>query len=307
MFHHRFISNLAILLIIVGVALGGPSLAAQAQGVAVKTDQITINGEQADFGSGLHVAGTPTGGGSVKWEYSTGAGSLVAKATVQGTLYVDSLDPYCARLTTEFKNAVGTNLTAPRIKDICGLGGGNANLSFNQAAINESFASSELSSVVLHTFPLINGAPTTLPGINNTGTSKAPTIKDHGVIINNGNNDFGKDPHVAGSPTTNALVRLTRNNGNVTGHVNGTLYWDALFAGGCSRLIIDFQNLSGTSLNQKTIDRCGTGGNANDSGNKLAVDQSSTSGSLMQIRLRVGTVLQDGSFRNVVTKTYGWN
>jgi hypothetical protein len=306
MFQHRFIFNLASRLAIIGLTLGGLSAAARAQGIIVKTDQITINADMADFGSGLHLLGTPTGSGSVKWEYATVAGSLSAKATIQGTLYVDSLDPYCSRLTIEFKNSAGTNLTAPRIKDLCGNGGGNANLSFNQAAINESFASSELNTVVLRTNPLQNGAPITTSS-NNTGTSKAPASKDHDVIINDGNNDFGRDPHVAGSPSTSASVQLTRDRGNVTGRVKGTLYWDALFAGGCTRLIIDFENANGTNLSEKIIDRCGTGGNANDSGNKLGVDQSFTSGSLVQIHLRMGTLLQDGSFRNVVTRTYGWN
>jgi hypothetical protein len=305
MLHHRFIFNLATRFTIIGLSLGCLSAAVRGQGV-VKTDQITINGEQADFGSGLHLLGTPTGGGSVKWEYSTVNGSLSAKATVQGTLYVDSLDPYCARLTIEFKNAAGTKLTAARVKDICGLGGGNANLSFNQLAINESFTSSELNSVFLRTNPLVNGAPIDVTS-HNTGTSNAPGSKAHDVIINNGNTDFGRDPHVAGSPSTSASVQLTRDQGNVTGRVKGTLYWDSLFAGGCTRLIIDFENASGTNLNEKTIDRCGTGGNANDAGNKLAIDQSFTSGSLVQIHLRVGTLLQDGSFRNVVSKTFGWN
>jgi hypothetical protein len=324
MFHQRYIFNFAARLILIGITLGGLSAAVLAQGVTVKTDQVTlVYAQWADFGSGVHLLGRPTGSGSVTWEYSTIGGSLVAKATIKGTLYVDSFDygptvQRGARLIISFQNAAQTEIGF-RFKDLCcALRGGNANDPHSQLSINESFASSELTSVFLGVTGLLDGGEQGRPweplaralerGANDSASTivKAPGNKKYDVIVNNGNNDFGGEPHAVGSPVTSGLVQLTRDKGQVTGHVKGTLYWDALFGGGCTRLIIDFQNLNGTTLSQKTIDRCGTGGNANDAGNKLAVDQSFTSGSLMQIRLRVGTVLQDGSLRNVVTNNYGW-
>src|ERR1700720_877160 len=76
----------------VATTLGVLSSVAQAQGLTVKMDEVKIDGGTADFGSGAHALGSPTGSGTVKWEFSTVNGSLTARATVSGTVYWDSLD-----------------------------------------------------------------------------------------------------------------------------------------------------------------------------------------------------------------------
>jgi hypothetical protein len=317
----RFINGV-VTTVAIAITLGILCPTAWAQGVIVKTDQITLENAQADFGSGFHVFGRPLGGGSITWNYSTAGGSLVARATVKGTLYVDTANtlpntPYGARLLIYFENAAGTELGF-RNKDLCCiLPTTNANDAQNQLAINESFVSSELASVFVGVVVLIRSREQGRPWYSMaiamgaghpsaSASSAAPVNKKHDVRFNNGNNDFGGDTHLVGSPITSGLLQLTRNGGSVTARVKGTLYWDTLFGNGCTRLIIDFQDLNGTNIRQKMIDRCGSGGNANDSANKLSVDESFTSGSLMKVRLRVGT-LQDGNFRNVETRAYGWN
>jgi len=123
MFHHRLVTRL-VAAVAIAVTLGAGSLTSLAQGVTVKTDQITlVYAQWADFGSGVHLLGRPTGSGSVTWEYSTIGGSLVAKATIKGTLYVDSSDygpttQRGARLLIWFENASGTEIGF-RSKDLC--------------------------------------------------------------------------------------------------------------------------------------------------------------------------------------------
>ena len=301
MFQHRFVTRL-ITATAVAIAFGGLKPAAWAQGLIVENDPVLINGGTADFGSGgAHAAGTPTGSGFVTWEFSTINGSFVATAHVHGTLYWDSVDPGCARLTMAFKNRSGTVLTT-RTKDVCvTVTGHNANDSTNQAVIDERYGSSNLESVVLRTNPVVNNQ------VVGSGTSKTvdlPDSKRHSMTINNGNADFGGGAgHAAGTPIDFGAVELSRNNSDVTGRVTGALYYDSLFSEGCAQVIILFENSGGSTISSETVKKCGPGGNANDAVNKKNVDKTFTSGSLFKIRLRVGQVLPDGSFVRVQTKT----
>jgi hypothetical protein len=300
MFQHRFVTRL-IAATAVAIAFGVLK-PARAQGLIVKNDPVLINGGTADFGSGGgHVVGTPTGSGFVTWEFSTINGSLVVNARVHGTLYLDSLDPGCARLTIEFKNRSGAVLTT-RTKDVCvTTSGHNANDSTNQSRVDEQYASSHLEAVVLRTNAVVNDR-VVMPG-----TSKTVDLPDsirHPMIINNGNADFGGGGgHAGGTPVDFGAVELSRNDGNVTGGVSGALYYDSLFSEGCAQMIILFENSAGSTIRSETVKKCGPGGNANDPVNKKNVDETFTGGSLFKIRLRVGQVLPDGSFVRVQTKT----
>src|SRR5260370_27361946 len=108
----------AVLSLGLAIMLGALSPAVWAQGLAVKIDEVKINFGTADFGDGLHIAGSPERGTPVFWEFSTVNGSLHAQATVSGILFLDSLDPGCARLTIEFKSSSGAIL-ATRTKKVC--------------------------------------------------------------------------------------------------------------------------------------------------------------------------------------------
>ena len=109
--------------------------------------------------------------------------------------------------------------------------------------------------------------------------------------------------HALGGPSGSGRVTLKYDAaGKVTGIVGGTVYWDDLFLPGCSQLIIDFEDNGGTNLETRKIKVCGTGGNANDLKNKILVEERFFSGSIFQIRLRIGTLHDNGSFTNVKTK-----
>jgi hypothetical protein len=281
--------------------LAALSPAVQAQGgLTVKTDNVKIDFGTADFGIKPHALGSPTVSAELDWVFSTVNGSLHARAGVVGVLFLDSLDPGCARVTIEFKSSSGASL-ASRHKDVCvTTTGHNANDSTNQAEVREEFGSSDLNQVVVQTHSVVNGrVVSTSPAF----TSTAPNVKKHDVKINSDNADFGNGLHAGGGPTGSGLVQFTRENGSLKGLVSGTLYYDSLFSEGCAQLIIDFENSAGNALKTETVKKCGPGGNANDAVNKKTVDGTFTSGSLFKIRLRAGQVLPDGSVVRVQTKT----
>ena len=299
---HRFITNIVTGLTIMAMSVGAFSPTARA--VTVVTESVKIEGGTADFGSGLHALGTPTGDGSVKWDFTTDGSGLKATVRVQGTLYLDSVDPGCARVTIEFKSSSDGSgpALATRHTDVCvTTAGHNANDSTNKKLVDESFSSCDLNSVVLQTNPVVNGQPVS-PGSHKL-FSQAPNKRKLSVKVNSNDADFGTGTHAGGGPTGDGLVQFTRENCNVTGLVSGTLYYDSLFSEGCAQIIIDFENSSGTALKSQTIKKCGPGGNANDAVNKKTVDETFNGASLSKIRLRVGQVLPDGSFVRVQSKT----
>jgi hypothetical protein len=290
--------NKALVALAAAIVLGVLTPAAGAQDLVVKTDNVKINFGTADFGLGASILGSPSNDGFVLWFFSSVNGSLQAKARVAGVLFMDSLDPGCVRLTIEFKSSSGAIL-ATRNKDLCvTTTGHNANDPTNERDVLEDFANPDLNQVVLKTHSVLNNQiVSTSPAV----TSTAPNIKKHDVSINGDNADFGKGPHLGGSPGS-GLVQLTRDNGNLKGLVSGTLYYDSLFSEGCAQIIIDFENSAGSALKTETVKKCGPGGNANDAVNKKSVDETFSSSSLFKIRLRVGQVLPDGSFIRVKKK-----
>lgn len=271
----------------------------------VGVELVKLDGGPADFGSGLHAFGAPTGNGSATWTYEGGVGGLRATVRVKGTLYLDSTEPSCAQLILQFQDQNRATIQT-RTREVCNSSrGNNANDSSNKLSIDESFTSNNLNHVVLRTRQRIENTYV-------NGTTKrisAPATQSVSVKLNNGNTDFGTGLHAGGGPTGDGLVRFTRDDGNVTVRVNGTLYWDNLFAGGCAQIKIEVSSVFDHRLHSrgvKTLKKCGVGGNANDAGNKLSVDEGFTGAALMWVTLQVGTVLADGSFSSVVRRNISW-
>ncbi len=109
-----------------------------------------------------------------------------------------------------------------------------------------------------------------------------------------GQSDFGGSSHASGVPVGDAAVTFDWSTATgqliSTGRVRGTLYWDALFSGGCSRLTIRFLNASRVLIQQRVIDECGPGGDANNAANKTVIDESLSSVNLFTITLRLDEV-----------------
>jgi hypothetical protein len=286
-------------LIVIALAATGFSFSVGA--TVVQTTFRTINNGSADFGSGTHSGGGPSGNATITFDWTTTAtGLLGSTGRVQGTLYWDALfGGGCARLTIRFRNAANANLAVRTINE-CGTGG-NANNASNQTAVDESFGSTALQNIVLTTSE-VQGGEEVNP---RTITIVQVTTKSFPVTIENGRADFGDGDHAFGYPQEPATVTFTRNgNATVTGTVNGILYWDAYSSDACSRLIIDFRNIDGDILDRDTFQNCGPGGNANDGANQVFVfNNSLTRGDLFDIRLRVDDT---GITGDTISNTFGF-
>ena len=58
--------------------------------------------------------------------------------------------------------------------------------------------------------------------------------------------DFGDDPHLIGTPTNAAKICWDRTaNGQVFVELDGELYWDAQWSGGCAEIAVDFFDAAG--------------------------------------------------------------
>ena len=257
-----------------------------AEAVVVQTTSRVINAGSADFGSGYHSGGEPSGGATITYDWNTSTGQLVSTGRVRGTLYWDSLfSDGCARLTIRFRNANNVNI-ASRIIDECGPGG-NANNAVNRTVVDESFSSINLFTIVLHVAEIRDGSV-----INpKSSTITQVTEKNFPVTIDNGQADFGEGFHAFGSPQEAGNIIFRRNlDGTVTGSIEGVLYWDSASNESCARLITEFRNANGAMLASGVRSNCGPGGNANDQANQLLVrDSTFTSGFVSQIRIRVET------------------
>jgi len=93
----------------------------------------------ADFGSGLHLNGSPTGTADIGLDLSL---DTLVHGNVTGTLYWDSTSAGCARMFIDFldENSAVLHTTGPI--DECGAQGGNALV--NQRAINVLFNAATL-------------------------------------------------------------------------------------------------------------------------------------------------------------------
>jgi len=280
--------------------IGGVALNAHA--TVVQTTNKTINNGRADFGSGNHSFGGPSGNATITYDWSVVGGQIVSTGRVRGTLYVDSaFSSTCARLTIRWRNTGNTNLNSIS-RTICGPGG-DANNSANRLPIDESFQSVILSNITLATAEVVN---------NTEVAASTPLVigqvtqRDYTVKVNNGVADFGDGSHSFGSPNDPGHIVFHRNiaAGTMSSIVDGILYYDAFNDDSCSRLVLDRRTGAGTILNHQSMLNCGPGGNANDGANELFVTGNTfTGGSVSDLRMEVS----DTAFpADGVTMTFGF-
>ncbi len=148
---------------------------------------------------------------------------------------------------------------------------------------------------------------TFVTGLLLAGDVNAVVVQTTTRTINNGSADFGSGTHYGGGPQGAGTITYdwsTTATGllGITGRVRGTLYWDSLWSAGCARLSIQYRNVAGANLFVRNIPVCGTGGNANNAGNKIAVDDSFGSTALDHIILTTA-VIQNGAPVGAVSTT----
>lgn len=274
----------------------------QSAAMTVQTDYRKLDGVRADFGSGFHSLGSPTGNGVVLWDYAPSGLGIIATARVKGTLYWDALfSAGCARLTITYKDYSGHTITT-NTATLCAPGG-DANNSANQKAVDVSFGDQNLASIVISANEVQNG--TVLSGASTSSAS--PPARGYPVKIDSGNADFGSGTHAFGSPTGNANVTINRAfpGGLLNSTVTGTLYWDSLLSPGCARAIVNFQDGTGNTVFSRVNDACGPGGDANSASNQTAIDDYDLDG-MWQVQLRIGS-LAGTSFVGVTNQTFNFN
>lgn len=292
-------SGLGILRSIGKLALGSAIVIAvlslDANATIVKTSTRTVNNGPADFGSGNHSGGGPSGPATITFDWSTASGAFVATGRVQGTLYWDSLfDSGCTRLVIRFLNSAGTSLRTRTI-DECGPGGDANNLA-NRTGVNEPFSTGgDLANIRITVAELVDGTSVNAQSF----TFTHPTDLQFPLLVENGRADFGDGNHSFGAPEESGFVRFRRNlNGTVTGGVDGILYKDALTQPniGCATIEITYRRSTGAVLDTFGPQmNCGPGGNANLGANQLFVNDAFSSGSLAQIRVVVNSTLTPNS------------
>jgi hypothetical protein len=246
----------------------------------------------ADFGSGTHVSGVPTGPYTVTWDYTPVGGVVVVTARVVGTLYVDSFGTGCARLIINFQDINFNNIfsTEPSGSPFCGPGF-DANSAANQLQVNLLGPSD---SRIRHVQLVVGFGTTRLNIVNDrVSTEFFPGINPTDKI-DSGTADLGGPGlfpiHLFGAPVDPYSVGVNlQDNGVIKGEVSGILFWDST-AAGTACAIIDFRDAAGNIL--ATIPEVITGpsgGNALSSTNQKAFDRTFSSASLFGIHVRVGT------------------
>src|SRR4030095_10675407 len=82
----------AVAMIVLALLTASPAWGATA---GIDRDRVSGTGgshpRTADFGSGFHANGGPTGPYSVTWDFTPAGGVVQVSARVQGTLYLDQL------------------------------------------------------------------------------------------------------------------------------------------------------------------------------------------------------------------------
>lgn len=272
-----------------------------ANAATVLTANKKLDGGRADFGDGLHSFGSPSGHGVITYAHEFPSG-LTVTGRVRGTLYWDALfSAGCARLTIRFQDRERVDLETRRLER-CGPGG-NANDSPNQRAVDESYSNPRLYHIIISANEVLDGRVLSGASVS----IAAPLSRTYAFRINNGNTDLGSGFHALGGPTGDATVRFTRDDGQLTSDVSGTLYWDSAFASGCARALVQVRAQWASSiLDTATRDVCGPGGDANKRGNFGAITNTFTSAYVYTTDITVGS-LANGVLVGAVTRVFGFN
>jgi hypothetical protein len=142
---HRSSGFCAVAIVALALLTASPALGAVA-GIDRELPVETGGGHpgDADFGSGFHANGNPTGPYTVTWDFTPSDGVVRVNARIKGTLYVDRIGSGCVRLLIDLQD-FDFNLLARQPFPFCGPDS-DANNSANQRPV-------DFSSVSIPNFP----------------------------------------------------------------------------------------------------------------------------------------------------------
>lgn len=262
-------------LVAIPLAFALAAVDSTAVAVHIQTRNILIQAGPADFGGGsCHDNGSPCAPGSIDWDFTTDANGVIqVTARLTGRLFADSCFNAYASLLVTFKSAQAgaVPLLGPVAYSVSGGVFTCANNPSNQQPVDVSHTAPTLHSVRLELF---DNDPTT-PAV--TATYVSPDLRSFtSVRIDN-------TPPVFQA----GLVQLRRTNGNMSGKVNGLLFWNGT-PGGIARLQVDFLDRNDVLLERSPFVNASVTSPPNSSNVDIFSTQSVVLGRLWKIRVRVG-------------------
>jgi hypothetical protein len=91
------------------------AFAGSAQAAVIDTDSVKLTGTGYDFGNATFVAGAPTGGGDLKFDYTGGQ----IKPHLTGTLHMNDADGTCARMHLDYRDKNGASIVVKHGGTVC--------------------------------------------------------------------------------------------------------------------------------------------------------------------------------------------
>jgi hypothetical protein len=275
--------------------LGLCAFSAPAAAAVAGVNKGTINGGEADFGTGGHYLGSPSGPYTVTWDYSvTSGGVLVKTAHIHGYLYVDKLfGGGCARLKIQYQNLSGTTITS-QTSQFCGPGG-DANNQANQFLVDAQKSDVNIARVRLITAA---GSSTSTFQDGPSATWYEPQIAIQQDTLNNGDWTY-----TLFDATTNYGVHIFPSEffPDAYGSMDASLY-GFLTASDLTttpRVIFDYIDANGVIFDQDVWD-IGPGSGFTPFSSRFNV------ANIFKVRVRLGETGPAGGFFNVVSRTYAF-
>jgi hypothetical protein len=134
------------------------------------------------------------------------------------------------------------------------------------------------------------------------GPAHAAVVDTDTFAINGEHADFGRDPHLLGTPLVGGDVVFSVNSGVVTASISGRTYLDDL-AGSCARVKLDFLRADNTviaGLSTTGVDVCSASSGLHES----AVWTRTRSGAqIAKVRVSTQIQLTNGNFTTTGSKT----
>lgn len=299
-----------VLLVIGATALGAAGSETLAAFLTVQNIPVQINGSlgnKADFGSGGHSGGLPTGSGNVKWEYDNAAACLTAKATVTGKVYLDDFFGGQVRVTIQYRDATGAIITNGQVTFV------SPNMPF--AALGAADSSHQMT--ISHTFQAANLKEVTIITSNSGKTSgMSATVGNKRFLIRLnspagvglGGGGYTCTQSGCTGPVDNATFNFTRFDEEIIGSLQAVLYYAGESASK-PKFLVEWLNRDGNSLgadaSQTSAFLAVGGSNPNSRLNQQSISDlfaRFSSCRLWKARVTVGVDAR-GSFESQVSRT----
>jgi hypothetical protein len=267
-------------LTLVLAATAAAAFAGSAQAAVIDTDSVELNGTGYDFGNSTFIAGSPTGGGDLEFDFS----NTKLTPRLEGTMHVNDADGTCARMRLQYKDASGDVLATEYGGTKCVEDDQHHEFSVDL----DPYADDSIASVKVS----VQKQTATGWSTVDSSTYEADTHDDNVKITEDGV-DFGSSSFGVGAPTGSGEIDWDLDDGDVTPRLTGSLHLNNS-SGVCARVNLRYLTEAGTFLTA----RAGGSKCADDNGHhSWSVDlDPHTSNKIGQVRVQLQTQGNDGSW-----------